>query len=131
MGCRGWKVVSEVDVRLVFPSGVERRQIGDLKSLLSQDGGVVWVDIPACDAEGSRVLSEVFGFHPRAVADCEQRNPVPKVHVYSDHVFVVLHAPNPAPAGMCTTSNWTSSADRTTTSPCMARSTRPSNRTPP
>jgi magnesium transporter len=99
MGCRRWKVVSEVDVRLVFPSGVERRQPGDLKSLLSQDGGVVWVDIPACDAEGSRVLSEVFGFHPRAVADCEQRNPVPKVHVYSDHVFVVLHAPEPGAGG--------------------------------
>jgi hypothetical protein len=41
MGCRGWKVVIEVDVRLVSPSGVEHRQIGDLKSLLSQDGGVV------------------------------------------------------------------------------------------
>jgi hypothetical protein len=35
------EVVSEVDVWLVSPSGVERRQIGDLKSLLSQDGGVV------------------------------------------------------------------------------------------
>jgi magnesium transporter len=45
------------------------------------------------------VLSEVFGFHPRAVADCEQRNPVPKVHVYADHVFVVLHAPEPGAGG--------------------------------
>src|SRR5262249_56357886 len=113
------------------PSGVERRQIGDLKSLLSHDGGVVWVDIPACDAEGSRVLSEVFGFHPRAVADCEQRNPVPKSHVYSDHVFVVLHAPNPASPGMCTTSSWTSSSGRTTTSPCMAPSTPPPTPPPP
>jgi len=59
----------------------------------------VWVDIPACDAEGSRVLSEVFGFHPRAVRDCEMRNPVPKVHVYPDHVFVVLHAPEPGASG--------------------------------
>jgi hypothetical protein len=54
---------------------------------------------PAFDAEGSRVLPEVFGFHPRAVADCEQRNPVPKAHVYSDHVFVVLHAPEPGAGG--------------------------------
>ena len=45
------------------------------------------------------MLSDVFGFHPMAVQDCVQRNPVPKVHVYPDHVFVVLHAPEPAPGG--------------------------------
>jgi len=88
-----------VDVRLVTEEGVERREVGDLEKLLGQGEGVVWVDIPACDAEGSRVLSEVFGFHPRAVRDCEMRNPVPKVHVYPDHVFVVLHAPEPGASG--------------------------------
>ena len=88
-----------MDVRLVTEEGVERREVGDLEKLLGQGEGVVWVDIPACDAEGSRVLSEVFGFHPRAVRDCEQRNPVPKVHVYPDHVFVVLHAPEPGASG--------------------------------
>jgi magnesium transporter len=39
------------------------------------------------------VLTDVFGFHPKAVTDCVERSPVPKVHVYPDHVFVVLHAP--------------------------------------
>jgi len=92
-------VVIGVDVRLVTDAGVELRGVDDLEKLLSQDEGLVWVDIPACDAEGSRVLSEVFGFHPRAVRDCEQRNPVPKVHVYSDHVFVVLHAPEAGASG--------------------------------
>ena len=28
-----------------------------------------------------------------AVRDCVQRNQIPKVHTYGDHVFVVLHAP--------------------------------------
>jgi len=41
----------------------------------------------------------VFGFHPRAVQDCRDRNPIPKVHVYGDHVFVVLHAPEPGTGG--------------------------------
>jgi Mg2+ and Co2+ transporter CorA len=31
--------------------------------------------------------------------DCAQRNPVPKVHVYPDHVFVVLHAPEKGERG--------------------------------
>jgi Mg2+ and Co2+ transporter CorA len=39
------------------------------------------------------VLVEVFGFHPMAIRDCVERNRVPKVHGYADHVFVVLHAP--------------------------------------
>ena len=51
------------------------------------------MDIPTCDPEGVRVLSEVFGFHPLAVRDCEERSQVPKIHAYSDHVFLVLHAP--------------------------------------
>jgi magnesium transporter len=91
--------VDAVEVRLVTEDRVERYEVGDLEKLLGEGEGVVWVDIPACDAEGSRVLSEVFGFHPRAVRDCEQRNPVPKVHVYPDHVFVVLHAPEPGASG--------------------------------
>lgn len=41
----------------------------------------------------SLVLSEVFGFHPLAIRDCAARNQAPKVHVYGDHVFVVLHDP--------------------------------------
>jgi Mg2+ and Co2+ transporter CorA len=45
------------------------------------------------------VLGEVFGFHPKAVQDSVQRSPVPKVHVYADHVFVVLHAPEAGAGG--------------------------------
>jgi Mg2+ and Co2+ transporter CorA len=51
------------------------------------------VDVPAWDDEAAALLVPRFGLHPRAVADCAKRNPVPKVHVYADHVFVVLHAP--------------------------------------
>ena len=45
------------------------------------------------------MLGGVFGFHARAVQDSVQRNHVPKVHVYPDHVFVVLHAPEPGAGG--------------------------------
>jgi magnesium transporter len=39
------------------------------------------------------VLREVFRFHPLAIQDCLERNRVPKMHAYSDHVLVILHAP--------------------------------------
>jgi Mg2+ and Co2+ transporter CorA len=81
-----------MDVLVLTAEGVERRSPDELGSLVGA-GGVVWVDVPAWDEESAAVLTEHFGIHERAAADCARRNPVPKVHVYPGHVFVVLHAP--------------------------------------
>jgi len=81
-----------MDVRLVSDEGVEHRPVEELEALLERKDGLVWVDIPACDEQATWALSEVFGFHPLAVRDCVERNHVPKIHPYPDHVFVVLHA---------------------------------------
>ena len=51
------------------------------------------MDIPICDAEAARVLSNVFDFHPLTVQACVERNAVPKVRAYLDHMFIILHAP--------------------------------------
>jgi Mg2+ and Co2+ transporter CorA len=88
-----------MEIRLVTPDGVRRHKVGDLPDLLAHDDGVLWVDVPEGDPQAYPVLTEVFGFHPKAVQDCIQRNPIPKVHVYGDHVFVVLHAPEPGHGG--------------------------------
>ena len=45
------------------------------------------------------MLSDHFGFHAMALADCRNRNHVPRVHVYPDHVFIVIHAPEIGTAG--------------------------------
>jgi magnesium transporter len=82
-----------MDVWTVADGRVERRSLDELEMLVALQEGLVWVDIPTCDEEGVRVLSEVFGFHRLAVRDCVERNQVPKIHAYSDHVFMVLHAP--------------------------------------
>jgi len=82
-----------MDVRFVSDQGVEQHPVERLAALLARDDGLVWVDIPVCDEEAARVLSEVFGFHPLAIRACIERNAVPKVRAYRDHVFVVLHAP--------------------------------------
>jgi magnesium transporter len=82
-----------MDVRLVNDEGVEERPVEELAALLDREDGLVWVDISSCDKEAAQVLSKVFGFHPMAIQDCVERNRVPKVHAYPDHVFVVLHAP--------------------------------------
>jgi magnesium transporter len=84
---------------MITPERVGRHPVDDLPGLLDRADGVLWVDIPEGDPDAVRVLGEVFGFHPKAVLDCVQRSPVPKVHVYADHVFVVLHAPESGAGG--------------------------------
>ncbi|MEV6305457.1 magnesium transporter CorA family protein [Actinoplanes sp. NPDC051861] len=89
-----------MEIRLITPAGeVRAEQVSRLPDLLAGGEGVVWVDIPVCDQPAMRVLTEVFGFHPHAVRDSAQRNRVPKVHVYADHAFVVLHSPELGAAG--------------------------------
>jgi Mg2+ and Co2+ transporter CorA len=82
-----------MDVWLLTADGIAQQSVDDLPSLLEQSDGFVWVDIPHPDEEAVQVLSKVFTFHYQAVHDCAERNMVPKVHAYSDHVFVVLHTP--------------------------------------
>jgi magnesium transporter len=82
-----------MDVWLIADGSVEQRPAEELEMLVALQEGLVWVDIADCDEEAVRVLSEVFGFHRLAVRDCVERNQVAKVHAYSDHVFIVLHAP--------------------------------------
>jgi magnesium transporter len=82
-----------MDVRVVTADGVVRCRPEDIPGILERGTGVLWVDVPDGDEQARSVLTDVFGFHPRAVQDSLQRNPVPKVHVYPDVVFVVLHAP--------------------------------------
>jgi magnesium transporter len=88
-----------VDIRLITPAQVRLHPVADLPELLGRKDGVLWVDIPEGDPDAVRVLGEVFAFHPKAVQDCIGRSPVPKVHVYADHVFVVLHAPEAGAGG--------------------------------
>jgi Mg2+ and Co2+ transporter CorA len=82
-----------MDVRLITAESAQQRSVDELGELLARDDGLVWVDVPSCDSEAERVLSEVFGLHPLAVHDCVVRNRVPKMHAYADHLLVVLHAP--------------------------------------
>jgi magnesium transporter len=82
-----------MDVRLLTDAGIEERSADELPALLDRADCLIWVDIPGCDPAAVRVLSEVFDFHPMAVRDCVERNRVPKMHAYPDHVFVVLHTP--------------------------------------
>ncbi|CAN5231148.1 magnesium/cobalt transporter CorA [soil metagenome] len=88
-----------MDVRFVGPEGVELRDASELPALLARPDGLVWVDIPEWDDEAEDVLTTVFGFHHLAVEDAATRNHVPKMHRYSDHLFLVQFAPHQGAKG--------------------------------
>jgi len=77
----------------------ERRGIEELPALLAREDGFLWLDAPGCDEEATKLLAETFRFHPLAVRDCRERSHIPKLQVYPDHLFVILHAPEPGDAG--------------------------------
>jgi magnesium transporter len=89
-----------VDVCYLTPSGVEEHTADEVAELRERDDeGLLWVDIAQWDDVAEELLTKVFQFHPMAIADCAKRNPVPKTHVYQDHDFIVLHAPETGAAG--------------------------------
>ena len=88
-----------MDLWFVDPDGIRPHDESELTALLQRTDGFVWIDLLAQDQQAERVLTEVLGAHPLVVADCRQRNHVPTVHGYADHVFVVVHSPFAGNAG--------------------------------
>ena len=58
---------------------------------LLKDDGVVWVDLDHTDAPGMRLLTELLKIHPADLEECSTRTPVPKLHLYADHVFSAIN----------------------------------------
>ncbi len=56
--------------------------------------GILWVDFFRATREESALLSDVFHFHPLAVDDCLRPTFRPRVDVFDDHLFIVVHGPD-------------------------------------
>lgn len=82
-----------MQVRVVSDAGISEHDVAELPALREAGRGIVWVDVSAWDDETEATLEREFGFHRLALLACAQRNRVPKIHAYSDHVFIVLHSP--------------------------------------
>jgi Mg2+ and Co2+ transporter CorA len=88
-----------MDLWFVDADGIRPHDPAELAGLLERTDGFVWVDMVAEDEQAERLLTDVVGAHPLVVAACAQRNHVPTLHGYADHVFVVIHSPYAGDAG--------------------------------
>lgn len=83
----------------VGAAGLEEHDPEDLEVLLSRTDGFVWLDVPELDDRAEHLLREVFHAHPLVVRACRERNFVPSVHAYDEHVFTIVHTPLPGAGG--------------------------------
>lgn len=82
-----------MDLRFITPSEIEDHPIEDLSQLRQREDGYLWLDVPEWSDDAAKILSQDFGFHQVALDYCRDRNHMPMVHGYSDHMFLVLHRP--------------------------------------
>jgi magnesium transporter len=88
-----------MDVYWISEGKAEQRSPAQIAELLARRDGILWVDIPVCDEQARVALAEVFRFHALAIRDCTERCHIPKLRTYTDHLFTILHAPEPGAAG--------------------------------
>ena len=88
-----------MEVFWISEGKAEQRSPAQIAELLARRDGILWVDIPVCDDEARQTLAEVFRFHALAIRDCTERCHIPKLRTYTDHLFTILHAPDPGAAG--------------------------------
>jgi magnesium transporter len=79
--------------------GTSQRELAELPDLLQRTGGFVWLDVPLWSDEADDILANKFAFHPIAIQSCRERNHIPRVHVYPNHLFIVIHAPEIGSSG--------------------------------
>jgi len=71
---------------------METPGIVELPRHLDDRGRMIWVDLEDPTDEEVGVLGGIFGFHILAAEDCIHGNHLPKVDVYDETLFLMLHA---------------------------------------
>ncbi|UCD57174.1 MAG: magnesium/cobalt transporter CorA [Candidatus Hydrogenedentota bacterium] len=68
--------------------------VEDITRAVRQRDGVLWVDLDMNTPSDVAMLKDVWSFHPLAIEDATAEILSPKVDIYGDYLFMVVHAPN-------------------------------------
>jgi magnesium transporter len=67
------------------------RSAEDLPKLLEDPDRVTWVDFEAPDEDETVLLESIFHFHVLAIEDCIHSRSLPKIDVFEQYIFIVVH----------------------------------------
>lgn len=70
---------------------VSTQDVEKLKKALSDPHQQVWLDLDAPTSPELKLLEEVFQFHPLAIKDVIDMVGIPKIDMYENYIFMVLH----------------------------------------
>jgi magnesium transporter len=74
---------------------LDQLNIEQIRNFLATGERLLWVDIEDVTSEDAELLSNVFCFHPLAVADCVSKNVhPPKVDDFESYLFIIVHGIN-------------------------------------
>jgi magnesium transporter len=74
---------------------LDQLSTGQVRDLLATGEGVLWLDMEDVTNEDAELLSNVFRFHPLAVADCVSKNiHPPKIDDFEQYLFIIVHGIN-------------------------------------
>ena len=79
------------------PDGELLDQLGieQIRHFLATGEGLLWLDMEDMTNEDTELLSNVFCFHPLAVADCISKNiHPPKIDDFEHYLFIIVHGIN-------------------------------------
>jgi Mg2+ and Co2+ transporter CorA len=85
--------LTTMTLRWIDRAGVHLHDPSDLSTLLDRTDGFCWLDIPVWSDDAERLLRDDLQCHPLAIKDSKERNHIPRVHLYPDRLFIVVHAP--------------------------------------
>lgn len=80
-----------MEICLIDPAGARSVPGASVGELLSRDTGFMWVDFDHTDTQGMALLAEVIKASHADIQDCHARTPVPKIHLYADHLFSAIN----------------------------------------
>lgn len=87
-----------MEVRYLDGSGAHPRAPDDVVELFARTDGFFWIDVPVWDGDSEDLLRGL-GCHAMVLEACRERNYVPTIHGYDDHVFVTTQSPYLGRAG--------------------------------
>lgn len=67
----------------------------DLPELLKDKTNLIWVDMERPGKKEEDVLSDIFNFHPLTIEDARETRNQPKVEVFPDYLFFIVHGVRP------------------------------------
>jgi Mg2+ and Co2+ transporter CorA len=80
-----------VEARLIRSQETRPLPTDAVAEAVAGDDGIVWLDFDHAEEAAMAMLTTLVQVYPADLQDCYTRTPVPKIHLYPDHLFSAIN----------------------------------------